>query len=132
MVSGSPAESLIYSRRPILTENAAEDQEWGLLGLTDFAVAASLRDTALIPLATAGRMLGYLQLSHRENPGPFSESDLRLQRIVGDQLAAIIENALLIEDGRSRIARSEGSGGWLRLRPRLPRWRTSSVVDSSS
>ena len=54
VVAGSPAESLIRSRQPILTENAAEDKDWRLLGLTDFAVAASLRDSALIPLATAG------------------------------------------------------------------------------
>jgi GAF domain-containing protein/nitrogen-specific signal transduction histidine kinase len=110
VVPGSPAESLIQSRRMIVSDNAAEDPDCRLLGLTDFAMAASLRDTALIPLVSSGRMHGYLQLSHRQKPGAFSESERRLLQIVSGQLAAIIENALLVVQSRIQIARSESLG----------------------
>ncbi len=108
VVPASPAEALIESRQLIRTDNAAEDENWRLLGLTDIALAASLRDSLLVPLATSARMYGYLQLSHREHPGPLPESDLRLLKIVADQLAAIIESAQLLGESRIRIARSEG------------------------
>ena len=110
VVPASPAEALIESRQLIRTDNAAEDENWRLLGLTDIALAASLRDSLLVPLATSARMYGYLQLSHREHPGPLPESDLRLLKIVADQLASIIESAQLLGESRIRIARSEGLG----------------------
>ena len=91
----------------ILADNAAEDQNWRILGLTDFAVRPACANSALIPLVASGRMQGYLQLSHRANPGPLSDSDLRLLQIVSDQLAAIIENARLVDESRTRIERSE-------------------------
>jgi PAS domain S-box-containing protein len=105
---GSPAEVLMRQHQPILTSNAAEDENWRLLGLDHVAVAASLRDSALIPLVSAGRMVGYFQLSHRRQGEPrFSDSDLHLLNIVADQAAAIIDNALLVRQNAERIRRSE-------------------------
>jgi len=108
---GSPADDLLQARKPILAANAAEDESWRILGLTDFAVAASLRDSVLIPLVAAGQMKGYLQLSHRPAAaGELTESELRIVQTVGDQLAATIDNALLVRHSRERIARSEALG----------------------
>lgn len=105
---GSAAEALLRRHEPILTMNAAEDENWRTLGLTDVAVAASLRDSALSPLVSAGQMAGYLQVSHRRGgAAEFSESELRLLAIVADQAAAIIENALLMRQNQERIVRSE-------------------------
>jgi GAF domain-containing protein len=107
----SPAEALLRSRQPILTVNAAEDENWRTLGLTDVAVAASLRDSALMPLVSSGQMVGYLQISHHLNAVPeFSTSEMRLMHIVGDQAAAIIENALLVRQSRDHAQRSEVVG----------------------
>ncbi|HEX8993066.1 MAG TPA: GAF domain-containing protein, partial [Anaerolineales bacterium] len=79
-----PAAELLRAQHPIVTMNAAEDATWNILGLTDVAVAASLRDSALMPLVSSGKMLGYLQLSHhRGGSAPFSETELRLLQIVG-------------------------------------------------
>src|SRR5581483_4864648 len=63
----SAAQMLIAEQRPILTLNASEDEDWRTLGLTDIAVAASLRDSALMPLVSAGHMVGYFQVSHHKN-----------------------------------------------------------------
>jgi PAS domain S-box-containing protein len=102
------AEALLQQRQVILTLNAAEDENWRALGLTDVAVAASLRDSALMPLVSAGKMIGYLQLSHhRTAPKKFSDVELRLMHIVSDQAAAIIENAVLVRQSRERAERSE-------------------------
>ncbi len=103
-----PAEKFLRDHQRILTMNAAEDPFWNILGLKDVAVAASLRDSALIPLVSAGRMLGYLQVSHhRGGARAFSETELRLMHIVSDQAAAIIDNAVLVRQSRERADRSE-------------------------
>ncbi len=88
--------------------NASQDENWRLLGLTDIAIAASLRDSALVPLQVGGNMVGYFQVSHhRRGPIAFSDSELRLMNIVGNQAAAIIENALLIQQNHIRTQRSD-------------------------
>ena len=99
---------MIVSQQPILTLAASQDENWHTLGFTDIAIAASLRDLALIPLTSAGRMLGYFQVSHHHRgPVSFSPDELRLMHIVATQAAAIIDNALLMQQARSRALRSE-------------------------
>ena len=105
---GSPAESFLRGRQPILTMDASQDENWRLLGLTDIAVAVSLRDSALVPLQVGGNMVGYFQVSHhRRGPIAFSDSELRLMNIVGNQAAAIIDNALLFQQNNIRTQRSD-------------------------
>ncbi len=108
IASGSAAEDLLNQRRPILTMDASQDQNWRLLGLTDIAIAASLRDSALMPLQFGGKVAGYFQVSqHRRGPAPFSDSELRLMNIVSNQAAAIIQNALLIQQNQARTRYSD-------------------------
>ncbi|MGH8245023.1 MAG: GAF domain-containing protein, partial [Gammaproteobacteria bacterium] len=104
----SPAERTLNSGLPILTANASQDEQWRLLGLTDVAVAASLRDSALAPLISTGRVVGYLQVSHhRSGASTFSADELRLMNIVANQAATVIENALLVQQSRARSMRSD-------------------------
>ncbi|HQV62478.1 MAG TPA: GAF domain-containing protein [Anaerolineales bacterium] len=105
---GSSAEKLLASPKPIVTLSAAGDENWRTLGLSDIATAASLRDTALMPLLSSGRMLGYLQVGHHTHgAAPFSLEEVRLMNIVANQAAAIIENVLLVQQSRSRAQRSD-------------------------
>lgn len=102
----TPAEAVLRERLPILTMNAAQDETWHTLGLSDVAVAASLRDSALMPLISSGKMVGYMQASHhRQGAVEFSDSELRLLHIVADQAAIIMENALLVEQTREHPPR---------------------------
>ena len=104
----SPAERVLTGQHPVLTLNAMGDENWRSLGLADIALAASLRDSALIPLLSTGRMLGYLQVAHhRRGPASFSTEELRLMNIVANQAAAIIENVLLVQQARARAQRAE-------------------------
>ena len=103
-----PADRILSYLKPILTIDASQDENWRTLGLTNVAVAASLRDSALVPLISGGRMVGYLQVSHhRGGTAPFSADEVRLMNIVANQAATIIENALLVQQSRSRTQRSD-------------------------
>ncbi|GAB4543626.1 MAG: hypothetical protein Fur002_15990 [Anaerolineales bacterium] len=104
----SPADQIVNSQKPLLTLHAAADENWRALGLSDIALAASLRDVALVPLISSGRSLGYLQVGHhRRGASAFTEDELRLMNIVASQSAAIIENVLLLLQSRSRAARAD-------------------------
>ncbi|KAA0284617.1 MAG: GAF domain-containing protein [Chloroflexi bacterium] len=104
----TPAEKLIESQEPIMTTNAMGDESWGALGFGDIATAASLRDVALIPLLSSGRMFGYLQVGHHSRGVvAFSAEEIRLMSIVANQAASIIENVLLVQQARARTQRAD-------------------------
>lgn len=106
--AGSPAEQLIASHKPIVTLNAMNDEKWRALGLMDVATAASLRDNALAPLLSSGRMLGYFQVGHHTRGiSSFTEEETRLMNIVANQAAAIIDNLLLVQQSRARAQRAD-------------------------
>ena len=105
---GSQAEKLIFSQDILSSLNASTDLTWEELGFRDLAQAASMRDTILIPLISAGRFLGYLQLSnHKQGDINLSQDELQLLNLVANQVAAIIDNALLVRQARLRNQRSE-------------------------
>ena len=104
----SPAEKIILSRQPIITQNAAEDQAWNALGLQNLAQAASLRESVLMTLISDDRLIGYFQVSNHRQPAPeFSEDELRLITTVANQAAGIIENSVLIQRTRQRALRAD-------------------------
>ncbi len=105
---GSPAEERFLSQSLLTTQNAMEDDLWQVMGFQDYARAASWRDTALIPLVSAGRQLGYLQISnHRRSEDAFSREEMRLLNIIANQVAPIIDNVTLVQQARQRTQRSE-------------------------
>ena len=106
-IQGSAAD-ILAEHKPLLTLNASEDKSWKTLGIQHVAQAASLRDSALVPLLADERMLGYFQLSnHRQGLIAFSEEELRLMNVVANQATAIIENAVLVQQARQRAYRSD-------------------------
>lgn len=108
VAADSPAEKLIESQQPIITTNAMADESWRILGLGDIATAASLRDVALIPLLSSGRMLGFLQVGHHSRGViAFNAEETRLMGIVASQAASIIENVLLVQQARARTQRAD-------------------------
>ncbi|MBC7877151.1 MAG: GAF domain-containing protein [Anaerolineales bacterium] len=104
----SAAEHVIADQMTLVTLNATSDENWRSLGLSDIAVAASLRDNALVPLLSSGRMLGYLQVGHHtRGTSSFGVEEIRLMHIVANQAAAIIENVLLVQQSRARAQRAD-------------------------
>ncbi len=108
MVSGGKTEENFLKQVELTTQNAMEDELWQAMGFQDYAQAASWRETALIPLISSGRPLGYLQISnHHKQSAPFSREEMRLLNIVANQAAPIIENLTLVQQARQRVQRSE-------------------------
>ncbi len=106
--SGTPAETHLLNKQLLLTADAAEDSTWRELRLGGVAVAASIHDAALVPLLVSGRMLGYLQASnHREGPRAFSDSEIRLLKIVSNQAASIIDSTRMLWRSNDELRRSE-------------------------
>ena len=104
----SPAERIIFGRKPVITRNAADDQVWRDLGLQNLSQAASLRESVLEPLISGERLVGYFQVSnHKQAAQEFTESELRLISIVATQAAGIIENSVVVEQTRQRALRSD-------------------------
>ena len=104
----SPAEKRILGQDILSTPDASQDVIWADLGLQNLAQAASMRDTIFVPLVSAGRFMGYLQLSNRKTGwSAIQDEELRLLNIVANQVAAIIDNTLLVHQARQRNQRAE-------------------------
>lgn len=102
------ASDIIADQQPLLTLNAGEDETWDMLGIQNLARAASLRDSALVPLLASRRLIGFLQLSnHTQGVIAFSDEEIRLMNIIANQATAIIENAVLVQQSRQRAYRSD-------------------------
>ncbi len=102
------SEGLLLRTEPIITQNAAEDPLWRKLGLKDFALAASLRESVLMPMRSNGSLVGYLQLSnHRGASVPFSEAEINLIKAVTERVTGMIENLFVVEKSRRQALRSD-------------------------
>lgn len=108
IIADSLAEGIIDAKQVILTKEAAKDNRWEELRLHNIAQAASLHDSALVPLNSSGRFLGYLQLSnHTQGSREFNENEVHLMNVVANQAATIIDNASLVLQTRQRARRAE-------------------------
>jgi len=99
---------ILEQTQPLLSMDASNDPALQELGLQEIARLASLRDTAMLPLISGGRFVGYLQLAnHRKGAAAFSAEELRLANTVANQAAGIIDNILLVQEARQHGQRSE-------------------------
>lgn len=103
----SPAEKVWLQGETIIARVPADDPALIDLGLDHSARAAGFRDTVLVPLASGGHSIGYLQAANKRDNTPLNQDDLRLLEIIALQAAAIIENAALIQQSVSRALRAE-------------------------
>ena len=102
-------QQTIRTQKIINTTDAKNDPIWAQLGLQDMALAASIRDTTLVPLLSAGNFLGYLQLSnHRKGKSIISQDERQLLEIVSVQIAANIEFKNLLHLQQQNMQRIDG------------------------
>ncbi|MCC6298833.1 MAG: GAF domain-containing protein [Anaerolineales bacterium] len=106
---GSAAEKILLERKILSTRNAADDPIWNDLGLQTIAQAASLRESALVPMVAGDQLVGYVQISnHRLAAVEFAGSEVRLLETVANQAAGLILNSTMVERARQRAFRADG------------------------
>lgn len=103
----SKAEEIWRKQEVVVTSDALADENMKALGFDRIALAAGYSSSVLIPLASGGRQLGYLQAASKRDGTGFDPNDLRLLTIVGSQAAIIIENAILAQLTQKRAQRAE-------------------------
>lgn len=103
----SPAEAVFLSSETILAPNAPEDPTLKTLEMHHVAMVGSIQNTALLPLTSGGRMLGYLQVGDKRDGSLFDKDDMRFLAIIAGQAAPILENASLVQQARKRTQRAE-------------------------
>jgi PAS domain S-box-containing protein len=105
--TGSHGEEILFSQQVIYARDAPKDPTLAGLKLDAHAQAAGMRDTVLVPLTSAGKVLGYLQVADKLDETPFDQDDLRLLSIISGQAAITIENATLVQQSQRRAQRAE-------------------------
>ena len=103
----SEAESILMGAELIHSNQPDQDPRLKMLGLQSIAQAAAIRHTILAPLASAGRVVGYLQAANPHSGLAFDEAEIRRLVQIAAQVAPIIDNAFLVRDARRRAQRSE-------------------------
>ncbi|HWQ84572.1 MAG TPA: GAF domain-containing protein [Anaerolineales bacterium] len=104
---GSQAEELLSRAELIVSNQADQDSRLEALGVKAVAQAAGIRHLILAPLASAGRLAGYLQAAQPRSGGGFDEAGIRRVQQIAAQVAPIVDNAFLVGEARRRVQRSE-------------------------
>ncbi|HJS29337.1 MAG TPA: GAF domain-containing protein, partial [Anaerolineales bacterium] len=107
ILPGSPAEEILLSQETILTADAGIDDRFEQLGLMPWIQAAGVVNTALVPIPSGGRALGYIQAANKKDGTQLTQDELRLMSIVAGQIGPIIENANLVQEARRRARQAE-------------------------
>ena len=108
IVVDSFADEIIKTQDTLFAQDAKSDKNWEGLRIHNIAQATGLLESALVPLVSDGRFLGYLQLSnHRQGAREFTENEVHLMDIVAKQTATIIDNASFVQQTRQRARRAE-------------------------
>ncbi len=84
------------SRQPLIIENLAQS-EFAATETGRFE-AAALRDTLLLPLSAQDEVLGVIQVANKTGRYSYSSEDLDLLKILGSQIAFVIQNADLFRN----------------------------------
>ncbi|MFN3741609.1 MAG: GAF domain-containing protein [Anaerolineales bacterium] len=105
---GSRGEAVLGQHEILFTAQPGSDPIWVALGLHTFALAAGLREAILAPLVVGDEFAGYLQIAnHVAGFTPFSDDEKRLLNALLPQLSSIVKNALLVQQARQRLQRTE-------------------------
>jgi GAF domain-containing protein len=121
----SDAPSLPGMRYPLDSETLDRMRQWGMepLAANDLQAdvaderlddalrlilieSLQLRAVLLLPLVSAGRLVGLLMVASRQ-PHTWTEAELRTFRSLGAQVAGAVENARLFQQTQARAAREQ-------------------------
>ncbi len=80
---------------PVVVSDARKDPRF--YAQVDRATGWETRSLMAVPMAVRGKVIGVLEVVNRRNGGAFTPDDLETLRILADQAAIAVENAVLFE-----------------------------------
>ena len=90
-----PAGLVFESQQPFILSNLAEDKRWPRL--QELARPYGVQSFCWLPLTTARRRLGTLTFSCKQ-PAAYDAADVGFLRLVANQVAVAVENALAFQE----------------------------------
>lgn len=94
-----PMESIagwVFQRNePVIVADAREDPRF--YAQVDQKTGVETRSLIAVPMAVRGKVIGVLEVINRRNGDAFTDDDLETMRILADQAAIAVENAVLFE-----------------------------------
>jgi signal transduction histidine kinase len=91
---------VVVQDAPVVSDNMDADPRTG-----GHVLPVSLKTAAIVPLRSAGVVLGTVSVYNKPDGAPFGENDLRLLQILGDQVVVGLDRAtLLAESRRNEVA----------------------------
>ena len=95
-VDGSLLGSVVTNGQPLLSNDMdADPRSYKVPGL-----GMTLRTVAIVPLRSAGVIIGTISVYNRRDGRPFGEHDLQLLRTLGDQVVVGLDRAAVLEESR--------------------------------
>lgn len=88
-------EQVIETRRPVLVQNAMDDENYRI---QESVINLELRSIMVAPLLRGELLLGMLYVDNRSRVGQFPEEDLELLAIFATQVAIALENSRLVQE----------------------------------
>lgn len=107
-VRGVPAEErLFYERQPIVIDDVERAAPEDLGPVADVFARFRIRSILIVPIVSAGRVLGSFSLDAIARPRPFSDEDVELSRIFAAQIATALDKARLVLKARQQADQLE-------------------------
>jgi adenylate cyclase len=101
MVSRTIVEEVAQTGKPVLTDNASQDERYLK---KESVVLNSLRSILAVPLNVRGELIGVVYCDNRVLPDLFQPRDRDLVNAFANQAAVAIENARLFEEAQGQLA----------------------------
>ena len=95
-VDGSLAGWVVTHDRPMLSDDMASDPRSYRVPELDVL----LRTMAIVPLRSAGVVIGTVSVYNRRDGRPFSDADLQLLQTLGDQVVVGLDRASVLDESR--------------------------------
>ena len=95
-VDGSLNGSAVTNGTPVLSNDMNADPRSYKMPGFDFA----LRTVAIVPLRSAGLVIGTVSVYNRRDGRPFGDHDLQLLQTLGDQVVVGLDRASVLEESR--------------------------------
>jgi len=95
-VDGSLAGWVVTHDRSMLSDDMASDPRSYRIPELDVL----LRTTAIVPLRSAGVVIGTVSVYNRRDRRPFTDADLQLLQTLGDQVVVGLDRASVLEESR--------------------------------